>query len=534
MNINETKDDIVKNNENISSEIIGNDQKDKADKNDKNVTNNLSKKEKSSSWGKKIIYALVIVLAFILIRLAVNFVYFGVESYLNGGSFFSHETAGLDENLAGYFQSLDEADDNSLDNNRSKHVDDYDIYRQKAAKLLQAIAVLKENYYQDKSVNEIVDILLKGGVDNMGSKFTRYLSPDEFKDFQERVEGEYYGIGARIHIFRGHYFISSIINNSPAANSDLQADDEIVAIDGKQIRNFKNSEDVFRYVRGQEGTKVVLTVKRGNLPPELDGAYSRGEDLTKYEEEDEALRKKNGGVPIYVEVVESRDQREVLNIEITRGAVKNPDVKLEFLNDIAYIRLYEFNSHLGEEFAKALQQVKNRGIDKIIFDFRYNPGGSAGELQKCLNLLLDKGTIATIRGRENNKLYEETWESDEGKFFDYDVSYAALVNEETASASEFFCGAMRDRADMVLVGSTTYGKGVATGTYPLEDKSAINVTTFEYILPKGEHLHNKGLTPEYLVEQSDKYKDYDPDIIPRNEDLVLQKAIEVLHGTRGR
>lgn len=355
--------------------------------------------------------------------------------------------------------------------------------------LAEALDYLKNNYYEELSYQEISDKMLAGAMDGMGNKFTRYLNAEEYRSFQESISGEYYGIGVQVaNPEEKEQVIKRVFEGSPADAAGLLVGDILRSVDGKQIADFENPGDLLKTVRGEKDTVVEIGIYRPST-------------------------------------------KEDLVFNIVRGPIHTPVISSKILGDVAYIRLYEFTATLPEQFEKALLEVKEKNLKKIVFDMRFNPGGDAHALTQVLDMLLDEGLISTIVGRSDGEAYEEEWLSEDGKIFGDDMKYAVLINGDTASASEFFSGALRDRLDVPLIGTQSFGKGVATVSMELSNAGAVNVTTFEYVLPKGEKLNGVGLQPTHLVELKEAYQNVDPENIPEGEDTQLAEALAYLAKT---
>lgn len=396
------------------------------------------------------------------------------------------------------------AHDNVTSNNVNYTLlSDQDIKQRQVAQqsLVEALDWLKDNYYEALDYKTISDKMLFGALEKMENKFTRYLPEEEYLAFRENVGGQFFGIGVQVQPYNSETkevgeensedtvvreeIIKRVFPNSPAEQAGLQVGDIIQTIDGKLLEEFENRRALINAVRGPAGTIVQVGIFRP-------------------------------------------DSKETLVFEIERGPITPPVTELKVLDDVAYIRLYEFTYTLPEQFEKVLNEVKEKGLKKVVFDMRYNPGGDAGALEQVLDMLLPEGLISTIEGRQDGVAYSEEWRTSAGQILDEDVQFAILMNGESASASEFFMGAMRDRLDVPLIGTSSYGKGVATVSLPLSNGGAINVTTFEYILPKGERLNGVGLSPTQEVELPEKYQMVDPNNIPENEDTQLLAALKYL------
>jgi carboxyl-terminal processing protease len=164
----------------------------------------------------------------------------------------------------------------------------------------------------------------------------------------------------------------------------------------------------------------------------------------------------------------------------------------------------------------------------LVIDLRYNGGGLADECIKMLDYLLDEATVSVIKGRMNGEPLEESWDTEDGILVPEELPIALVLNEYSASASELFGGALQDLGRAVIVGVQSFGKGVGTRTWDLDDGSAIQITNFEYFLPKGENIQNKGITPDYIVELPEDAKNKQISQLTPEEDTQLLKAIELV------
>ncbi len=370
----------------------------------------------------------------------------------------------------------------------SIHTDDPDT-EQEADKLAQIVKLLQDNYFSTLSSKEIISFMSKGILDAVDNPYTYYLTPENLADFHESMKGNYYGIGASVRkTDDGKYMITEIMENSPAEKAGLQRGDVITSVAGTSVSEFKDASDLAKNVRGEAGSSVEITVNRNN--------------------KEETIR-------------------------VIRGEVVQKVVRTRMLEDgIGYLYISDFTISLPEQFAEGMNKLLEAGAKNIVFDMRYNPGGSADSLIKVVDMLLDEARIAEIRGRDRGEAMRETWDSKDGKMVPDDMRYAILVNGNTASAAELFSGALRDHDKAVLIGSKTFGKGSGTRMFELIDHSGANITIFNYYLPKGDLIEGKGITPEIesegpSMEVLQKKSIYE---LEPTEDPDLEKAIEYLKG----
>lgn len=347
--------------------------------------------------------------------------------------------------------------------------------------------LLQDNYYQEFNDAEMIGKMTEGLVNQMGSPYTFYLTPEYHETVEDSMKGEYYGIGAIVMRDRdGTFVVNDLIPDSPAEAAGLYVGDIFVKVDGQDVGHFEDIGELAAFVRGEEGTPVTLVVYRP---------------------------------------VENRE----LTLTIVRQKVTNVSVRSRMLEEgIGYIHLTEFSDHAAENFENALMDLMRRGARQLVIDLRNNGGGYAHECINMLDVLLPPVTVATIRGREEGKAYEDEWKTKTAALVPDDMTFVILLNRYSASASELFAGAMRDLGKAVIVGEQSFGKGVGTMMWQLPDKSAVQITGFEYFLPKGDSIDEVGLVPDYPVDLPPEVEVKAPNQRTLEEDKQLQKALEIL------
>ena len=191
-------------------------------------------------------------------------------------------------------------------------------------------------------------------------------------------------------------------------------------------------------------------------------------------------------------------------------------------NHIGYIAITEFAEPTEEQFMQAVNSLKDQGMESVIIDLRDNPGGYLTAVTEILDDILPKGLTVYTEDKYGNR---QNYTSDEEHKMDYPM--AVLVNENSASASEIFAGAIKDYQYGTLIGTKTFGKGIVQTIYNLSDGDAVKITTSKYYTPNGHNIHKKGIEPDVEVDYEytgDTNADYD-----MQYDVQLQKAIEVMN-----
>ncbi len=329
--------------------------------------------------------------------------------------------------------------------------------------------------YVDQPVDDLS--LMRGAIEGMlsglGDKHTTYMTPEEFKQANEALEGEYEGIGAWVDITGDYVEIISPMRNSPADEAGLQPKDKVIAIDGEDMTDIPG-DLVLKRILGPAGTDVTLTIQR---------------------------------------------DEERFEVIITRDHIVVPTVDYELLDDnIAYIGLFNYGENTTDQLQQALRDMQKDKPDGLIFDLRDNGGGYLSTAIQVVSEFISEGVV----------MYEEYGD---GEMLAYDaipgglateIPMVVLVNGGTASASEITAGAIQDYGRASLVGVTTYGKGSVQSWIELENNAGgVRVTIARWLTPEKRQISGEGLEPEYIVEMTEE--DY-----TEGNDPQLDKAIEVL------
>lgn len=310
---------------------------------------------------------------------------------------------------------------------------------------------------------------------SLDDPYTRFLDPKAFSEETSSIKGSLKGIGVQIATKDGKLMVVAPIEDSPAEKAGLIANDEILAIDGESTKGITIDKAADK-IRGEEGTTVTLLIKR--------------EDVVKTY----TIARKE--------------------IELKSVSTKIPnDVKLN--DDIGYIRLSSFISkNAAKEFEDILLQNKDK--KGFIVDLRSNPGGLLTNALYISNLFLPKSIIVSTVDRDG---YKETQKSSGLPITDKPL--VVLINKGSASASEILSGALKDNKRAVLVGETSFGKGLVQEINRLPNNSGVNITIQKYLTPNGSDINKKGIEPDIKVELSS-------DDITKKDDKQLKKANEVL------
>lgn len=326
--------------------------------------------------------------------------------------------------------------------------------------------------------------IYNGFLYGLNDPYAAYYTAEELASFMDDTKGSYSGIGAMVSQDRstGISTIIRVYKDTPAERAGILPGDIIFAVDGEEVTGIDLTLLVNNYVKGEDGTDVKLTMFR--------------ESANEYKE-----------------------------FTVTREKLDVQTVSSEMLNDgIGYIAVTEFDSITTEQFKNGIDTLTGQGMKKMIVDLRSNPGGDLETVTAMLDYILADGkTMVTVSDK-----YEEKDIRTSGDGHELNIPIVVLVNENSASASEVFTGALKDYDMATVVGMTTYGKGIVQTLIPLSDGSAVKLTTAHYYTPNGTDIHGKGITPDVEV-QLDKEAALMA-VVPKEQDNQLQEAIKVLEG----
>lgn len=337
--------------------------------------------------------------------------------------------------------------------------------------------IIEENYALEMVDGQTLENgIYRGLVWALEDPYSEYYSAEEMQEQQKKIEGVYYGIGAyvRYDSEMGFSRLGEIFANSPAQESGLQEGDLIIKVDDTYTKNMALDE-VVSMIKGEEGTTVMLTIMREGEP-------------------------------------------DVLEIEVERREVPKQTVTFEMLeDDIAYIRISEFDKVTVEQFTEALAMAKGSEMLGLILDLRDNPGGNLAAVIDVARKLLPEGLVVYTEDKAGNRQdYNCDGENE------LTVPMVVLVNGGSASASEVLAGAIKDHEKGKLLGTTTFGKGIVQKYLAMSDGSAVKLTTSKYYTPDGSNIHGIGIEPDEELELD--YEKY----LTEGYDNQLERAREIL------
>ena len=348
------------------------------------------------------------------------------------------------------------------------------------SKLDRLETLIEERFIGEADTEAMEDAAAAAMVKATGDRWSYYISAEDYDAHREQEENAYVGVGITIQQQGDDsgFLIVMVTDGSPAKEAGIEVNDLLIGVEDQDVRGM-TTDEVGLLVKGEEGTKVSLTVLR------------KGENLT---------------------------------LSVERRRIEQPVAKGELLeNGIGLVRVYNFDARCADETIAAIEQLRAEGARKLIFDVRNNPGGFADELVKLLDYLLPEGDLfrsVSFDGTEKVDTSDEKY---------LDMPMAVLVNGNSYSAAEFFAAALQEYEAAVVVGEPTVGKGYYQQTIPLGDGSAVALSTGKYFTPKGNSLAGKGITPTVRVDVDEEtaaaiyYGTSKP-----AEDPQLQAAIKAL------
>jgi carboxyl-terminal processing protease len=320
----------------------------------------------------------------------------------------------------------------------------------------EALSAIKANYAEPVESDRLVYGAINGMLQTL-DPHSSFMDPKAYARMREQQEGRYYGLGLSIVAIDGDITISRVFEGSPAYQQGIRRGDVIAQIEGETAKGWTTDEAV-RKLRGQKGTFVNIGVRR------------RGLD-------------------------------ELIPLRVMRDEISIPSVKAAFMIDpqTGYVKVEDFAEHTDEDLGKALDQMTRKGMKRLVFDLRGNPGGQLDQAIRITNRFIPKGSmIVYTRGRVANS-DSDYRATDNGDYLD--LPMVVLVNRNSASASEIVSGALQDHDRAYVVGETTFGKALVQSVYRVSQGAGLALTTARYFTPSGRMIQRPwdGTFDEYLT-----------------------------------
>ncbi|MCI8620404.1 MAG: S41 family peptidase [Clostridia bacterium] len=332
--------------------------------------------------------------------------------------------------------------------------------------------LLDEKYIGDVNQEDLIDGALKELVNSVGDVYTTYYTKEELEDFNAETMGKFVGIGVymRASLETGKVEVTKPIKGSPAEEAGIKTGDQILKVDGVEYVG-DDLDEVAKNIKGEEGTEVTLTIKRGE---------------------------------------------EVFDLKIVRKNVHMNYVSGEMLdNNIGYMYIERFDEDCIKDFKSAYNELVAQEAKSLILDLRSNGGGLVDEALEIADMMCEKNEIMLITIDKDGKEVSEKAKKDR----EIKMPIVVLTNGGTASAAEILVGALKDNEKAVIVGDKTFGKGVIQELIYLSNGGALKVTSSEYYTPKKNKINKLGIEPDYQVSFDFKNLEVDEQ---------LNKAIEII------
>ena len=350
------------------------------------------------------------------------------------------------------------------------------IINSSSNKLNALLRVIDDQYVDTVNMTDLVEKAMPQILAELDPHST-YIPAQKLEEVNSELEGSFSGIGIQFTIQEDTIHVNSVIPGGPSEKVGLMAGDRIVMVNdslfaGKGLTN----EKAMRNLKGPKGSQVKLGVKRAT-------------------------------------------EKELLDFTITRGDIPQNTIDAAYMldDDYGYIQISKFGRTTHVELLNAIAQLSHEKCKGLIIDLRDNPGGWVNDAQSIADIFLDKGTLCYLQYKNGERYYYRT---KDGKV---EMQLVILVNENSASSSEILTGALRDRANAIVVGKKTYGKGIVQSVVPLSDGSGMQITVAQYYTPNGYAVHKQGITPDVEVDGDNGMYE-----LGDLTDAQLAKALEVM------
>jgi len=338
---------------------------------------------------------------------------------------------------------------------------------------------VERNFLERAKINpqEMIYGAISGMIDSLGDPYTNFFKPEEAKEFEEQLSGTYQGVGMIVGIKEEQLTVISPFEGSPAQRAGLKAGDKIIKIENTYTKDI-SIEEAVNLIKGPKGAEVKLLIQR-------------------------------------------KTWEQPKEVEIKREVIKIPTLDWEIKDEnVAVIKIYQFNQILDSEFKKMAFEILNSKADRIILDLRNNPGGYLDVAQDIAGWFLEKGKVVVWEDKgegEERKSYESKGPATLASF-----PMVVLINQGSASGAEILAGALRDQKGIKLIGETSFGKGSVQKPIILSDGSYLKVTVAKWLTPDGISIDKEGLKPDIVVEMPESQEGEE------ERDLQMEKAIEIV------
>jgi len=331
-----------------------------------------------------------------------------------------------------------------------------DLYKQ-VELFSDTLAIIDSEYVDDTKPKDLIYGALKGMLGSL-DPHSQFMDPETYNELKVDTEGRFGGLGIEITVKDGLLTVVSPIEDTPAWKAGLKPNDRIVKINNELTRDI-TLVDAVKKMRGKPGEPVNITVLR-------------------------------------------ESEKKLIEFKIVRDIIKIKDIKESLILEegIGYIRLVEFRENTASQFNAALAKLNKEGMSALILDLRNNPGGLLDVAVKVAEQFVDNGKmIVYTKGKKNNQSLE---------FISHNthpinnLPMVVPINEGSASGSEIVAGCLQDYKRAIIMGVKSFGKGSVQTVIPLNDGSALRLTTSKYFTPSGKIIHGNGVIPDIVAEEA--------------------------------
>lgn len=360
-----------------------------------------------------------------------------------------------------------------------------------SSKMQMIQSIIDQVFLYDEDATEVEDYIYRGMMAGLNDPYSVYYNANDYKALQDSTNGSYSGIGCQsvrirlrtLHDCESVWKFTTLEAGMKPGDIVYKVSDTLVAGESLDVL-------VSNYIKGKEGTQLQITVYRA-------------------------------------------DSDTYVDMTLTRRKIEVPTVESRMLADnVGYVAVSEFDAITVEQFEKSIDELEKQGMKQLVIDLRSNPGGILDSAVAMVDYILPDDMKNFEKGNGKTLIVYTADKNGDGDTYtasdshEVDMPIAILVNENSASASEVFTGALKDYKKAVVVGTTSYGKGIVQNLIPLGDGSAIKITTAHYYTPSGFDLHGKGIAPDVEVELDENLKSQA--VVTPEEDNQVQAAVKAL------
>lgn len=350
---------------------------------------------------------------------------------------------------------------------------------EKYRRLETVYAIIDKLYLWEYDEQTLLDGAAQGMLGALDDDYSYYYTPDQMEQENEALAGEYGGLGIEVfpNLKDDTITIRRVFYGGPSQQAGLKPSDKIVGVNGEDMRASDINEAV-KVMRGEIGEEVTLSILRDT---------------------------------------------EIFDVTVQRALVQTQIIQEEMLEgQIGYVRIFYFEGELMSQFSEAMSKMQAKGARGLILDVRENPGGLVDRATDLVDVFVGEEVILITEDKYGRQL---TYYGREGV---WDIPVVVLVDEYSASASEIVAAALQENGVAKVVGQQTFGKGIMQSVYPFTDDGAgMQITSDYWLTPKGNNLHEEGVTPDEVVELPEDAYDENFQLI-REKDTQLHKAVDVL------